>query len=235
MPRTPALLIDLDNTAYAYRPCHEAGLAAAGERAAALAPFWQLPGAFRRGYNHAREGVKKRVGPTAASHCRLLYFKALVEDTFARSDLDAAAALHDAYWAGYFGAMTRDPDCREVLRECRDRGFRTAWVTNFTTERQFLKLRALGLTDAADYVITSEEAGWDKPRPEIVRYALARLGGDPHPVWLVGDDPHDDGSLARDLGLNFVWFDRDGTGTEGLPDAPRHVRRWADLRAVLFP
>ena len=149
-----------------------------------------------------------------------------------RSDPQLALALHEAYWTAYFAAMRREPDCQEVLLECHSRGFRLAWVTNFTTERQLLKLRVLELSDVADMIVTSEEVGYDKPRPEIVHYAISRLGADPSPVWLIGDDLRDDGELARNLGLRFIWFEREEQSPPS--NVEYRVRHWAELPAILF-
>lgn len=228
----PVLLLDLDNTAYAYRPCHEAGLDRAEQRAMALNPLWEEPGRLRRGYSQARDAVKRRLRGTAASHCRLLYFKTLVEDEFGRSDPAVVLALHQSYWAAFMETMRPEPDCRSVLLAARDRGFRLAWVTNFTTERQLLKLQTLNLTDVADLVVTSEEVGFDKPRPEIVRHTLGLLGAEASDVWLIGDDRIDDGELAESLGLRFVWFDRgeDEAVREGIP---YRIRSWSELQAIL--
>src|SRR5262249_12562074 len=179
-------------------PCHEAGLAAAAARAAELRPDWSEGAAIRGDYDAARASVQKRLGPRAAAgHCRLVYFKRLVERRLGRSDLDLTQALHDAYWLGYFAVMRPDAGCAETLAELRARGLRLAWVTNFTTQRQFLKLRALGLADAADFLFTSEEAGADKPDPALLTLSLGRLRLAAGDVWLVGDSLADDFRLAR--------------------------------------
>ena len=95
---------------------------------------------------------------------------------------------------------------------------RLAWVTNFTTERQVHKLIALGLADAADFLVTSEEVGADKPDPRIVRRALELLGVVPDDAMLVGDNEVEDGGAAAAAGVRFVHF--------------RPEMTWHDLRAL---
>lgn len=226
------LLMDLDNTAYAYDPCHEAGLAAGAARLTEMRPNWA--GAdFRRDYNAARVAVKKQLGPrSAAVHCRLLYCKRLVEDRLGRSDLALAQALHDAYWLGYFAVMRPDPGCVETLAELRRRGVKLAWVTNFTTQRQFLKLQALGLADAADFLFTSEEAGADKPDQAVLRLALHRMKMSADEVWMLGDSLYDDFEMARAGGVRFVWFNRDDS-TLPNPRPEALVRDWGQVREMM--
>ncbi|MFO0810367.1 MAG: HAD-IA family hydrolase [Gemmataceae bacterium] len=192
MPPPRAILFDLDNTAYAYAPCHAAGLAASGVSAA--------------DYETARAAVKRLVAGTAAEHSRLLYFKTITEQSHGCSKLRTALTLHDAYWRGYFAAMTLRPGCAELLTDLRHAGVRLAWVTNFTTERQIHKLIALGLDEAAEYLVTSEEAGADKPDPRVVGRALALLGVTAEDAVLVGDNEIEDGGAARAAGVPFVWF-----------------------------
>lgn len=234
-----ALLLDLDNTVYPYEPCHAAGLAVSHKLAMTLNDGWSNLTEFVKDYARARQAVKDQIGPQqAARHSRLLYFKTIIETQFGRTDLEHTRQLHEAYWQGYFSLMKPDAGCAELLRDLRARGVQLAWVSNFTTERQMLKLRALGLEHAADFLITSEEAGADKPSPAIIDFALAQLRARPDETWLVGDDLKDDIGAARARSLTAVWFQRQGIA-EGAeqPDLGEQpdfvVRDWFELRELL--
>lgn len=226
-----ALLLDLDNTAYAYAPCHEAGLAECQHAAADLHAAWRDAACFLADYHAARRAAKVGVEGTAAEHCRLLYFKALVERTFGRTKQYAAQTLHAAYWRGYEAAMVRSPGCGELLADLGAVGVRLAWVTNFTTERQMLKLQTIGLADVADFLVTSEEVGADKPDPRCVRRALDRLEVAPSQAWMIGDGIREDAEAAAAVGMPFVWFRRD-TGT-APSNAFATVSDWLQLRVLI--
>ena len=112
------------------------------------------------------------------------------------------------------------------------RGIRTAFVTNFTTERQFHKLQRLGLTDIVELMVTSEEVGIEKPDPAIAMRALEHFGVTPSPrVVIVGDSVTDDGGVANAIGIPFIWYRRGG------PDKPNQatavVDTWAELGSIL--
>ncbi len=225
-------MIDLDNTVYPYQPCHEAGLRAAQRLAVTVHNYWGVPARFVGHYQEARQAVKSQIGLQAAGHCRLLYFKKMLEIQFGRTDIEATARLHEAYWQGYFSRMKPDPGCRELLHDLRASNVRLAWVSNYTTERQMLKLRALGLEQAADFLITSEEVGVEKPNSTVLDHALARLKAGPEEAWMVGDDLEEDIGAARVLGLTAVWFRRqDGTGGSEVPNFT--VSNWFELRELL--
>lgn len=231
MTHPRAIALDLDNTVYAYAPCHEAGLASAAGAATGMEGRWRTAEGFAADYARARAAVKERTAGLAVSHCRLHYFKEMVETAMGRTDAPATFRLHESYWDGYVPAMKPDPGAVELLRDLRDRGVLLAWVSNFTTERQMLKLRALGLEGVANFVLTSEEAGEEKPSPRVIDLALAKLGVAPSEAWLVGDDEDADIGAARARGMTIVCLRRDGQRSEVAAD--HVVGSWDEIRRLL--
>jgi HAD superfamily hydrolase (TIGR01549 family) len=204
LPKPTAILLDIDNTVYAYAPCHEAGL-----KAAFLVSDFSDEAEFRAAYAEAREQVKHAIADTGAAHCRLLYFKRLLENRLGHTAPAASLALYKAYWDGYHAAMQLDPGVRELLSLWRDAGVPTAWITDFTTEQQLRKLQTLNIADLVTYLVTAEEVGAVKPDPRGVDEALSRFGIAPGPaVWFIGDDTKRDRGVAEARGLTFFWRDR---------------------------
>lgn len=227
------LLLDLDNTVYAYSPCHRAGIEAAQTVARKLDGEWGQKRVFENDYQRARAAVKAQIGNQAAAHSRLLYFKRMQEQREGRSSLTSSRDLQAAYWRGYFSVMKRDEGCAETLESMRLRGVRTAWVTSFTTARQIQKLETLGLETAADLLLTTEEVGFEKPDGRLVDIALRRLGGKTGETWVIGDSLVADQRMAVARQLPFVWFRRaDDTAQPEQP--PLHtVGSWLELREIL--
>ena len=227
-----ALLLDIDNTVYAYAPCHAAGLAAVQALAGSRIAAWQTHEAFMAAYHQARREVKARVADTAAEHSRVLYFKRMLEGVQGRTEAAWVLALDAAYWDAYYEALVVDEGCYEALLAFSSAGLRMAWVSDFTTEHQLVKLLALGLGDLVEFLVTSEEAGAEKPQPAAVDLALARLGVAPAGAWMVGDSLHRDVGAARARGLTAVWLRRGHANEEG--PAPDHtVDDWPALRALV--
>ncbi|MDF1535913.1 MAG: HAD-IA family hydrolase [bacterium] len=235
MTQPRSVLFDLDNTVYAYSPCHQAGLNAAWSASVDMVGSWADKAAFLDGYDRARQRVKEQIRGAAASHSRLLYFKAMFEAVLGRTDTGCSRELEEIYWSGYFDQMKPDSGCEDVLCRVRSAGIRSAWVSNFTTERQLLKLEHLGLSGAVDLLVTSEEAGADKPDPAVLLLAMERLGMGPVDTWIVGDSLTDDVGSGKKTGVFTVWFDRygEGCGKGGHSDPDAVVNSWAELGRLL--
>jgi 2-haloacid dehalogenase/putative hydrolase of the HAD superfamily len=92
-------------------------------------------------------------------------------------------------------------------------------------------LAHLGLTDRFVHVVTSEDARAYKPRAEMFRTALGRLGLGPGEVVHVGDSLSRDVAGALNLGIAAVWVNRDRRPAP--QPAPEPVLEVADLGGVL--
>lgn len=144
------------------------------------------------------------------------------------TDPDAAGtafALHSALEGASFALY---PEVPEVLAALRERGIRTAVVTNGPSGLQRSKLAAVGLADGFDAVLVSGEAGVQKPDAAIFALALSALGAEPDEALHVGDNQIADVTGARGAGLTAVWIDRNGAA---LASEPHHVVD--DLRGLL--
>ena len=120
--------------------------------------------------------------------------------------------IDPAHWTPY-------PDTAAVLRGLRDRGVRTAVVSNIAWDIRatFADLGA----DPDDFVL-SFEVGAVKPDPRIFETALARLEVNASDALMVGDSVENDGG-ARALGIGFALVDPLHTDERptGLIDALR--------------
>jgi putative hydrolase of the HAD superfamily len=121
--------------------------------------------------------------------------------------LDAVLAdrLCAHFWDSYDGHCTLSNDVERTLEELRRRRLKLGVVTNGTSMRQRRKIEALGLEDAFDAILVSEEEGIRKPEAELFRRALARCGVAAHEALFVGDHPMADVEGAHNAGLRAVW------------------------------
>ena len=184
--RPACVLLDLDNTLYAYAPCHAAGTAAA--MALAEASLNLKPDDFTRCFADARTEIKARLGDQAASHHRLLYFQRMLERAGLASRPLEALQLEQAYWRAYLDVAVLFPDVIDFLDDLRLAQIPVVIVTDLTAEIQLRKLIALELDQRIDFIVTSEESGHDKPHPASFELALAKLGGVEGTIWMIGDN-----------------------------------------------
>lgn len=124
-----------------------------------------------------------------------------------------AAALYERIrvpdgWSVYADAV-------EVLQALRDRGVRTAVVSNVGFDLRPV-LEAHGLLALVDAVVLSFEAGAIKPEPEIFLAACDALAVAPGEALMVGDHAAADGGAA-DAGIRTLLLPMSPAGaTHGL-------------------
>lgn len=94
------------------------------------------------------------------------------------------------------------PDSRAALVTVRAAGGCNVIVSNHVPELADL-VRALGVADLVDAVISSAIVGAEKPHPAIFGAALHGVGS-PDVVWMVGDNPVADIAGAARLGIPGV-------------------------------
>jgi putative hydrolase of the HAD superfamily len=191
-----ALLLDLDNTLYPYAPAHDAALSAVGTKVVQTLAI--SPEEFRRAFEEARRQVKHRLGRTASAHSRLLYMQRLLETLGLGSQVLLALDLEQTYWRTFLSRATLFEGVVGFLDELRVLGIPTAIVTDLTVQIQFRKVVHLGLDHHVDCIVTSEEAGHDKPHAAPFQLALDKLRPRGARIWMVGDDAEADIRGARE-------------------------------------
>jgi HAD superfamily hydrolase (TIGR01549 family) len=226
--------LDLDNTLYAYEPCHQAGMAAC--RALVKAELNLGAEEFDRCFADARTEIKQRLGDQAASHHRLLYFQRTLERAGLATRPLESLQLEQAYWRTYLDAMRLFPGVSEFIDDLRLADVPVVIVTDLMAQIQLRKLIALNLDSRIDFVVTSEESGHDKPHPASFELALAKLGGVEGPVWMVGDN-HDCDLVGAKAAVGAVTFHFDADGVfkpaERCPDRDAQFSSFKDLSLLL--
>ena len=151
-------------------------------------------------------------------------YEDLVSEAAVDSDLSAtAAATLRAIW----DQLTPWPEVPRVLTRLRAQGLRLGVVTNCSNE---LGARAVARCGVAfDAVITAEQVGFYKPRPEAYRAILAALDLSPDRALFVAGSPADIAGAAG-VGMPVIWHNR-----VGLParPGPKPLREAATLDSAL--
>ncbi|MBI4452506.1 HAD family hydrolase [Candidatus Woesearchaeota archaeon] len=194
-----AVLLDLDNTIYKYEICNSNALQKV------LRDFSKR---FKMTYKEAekifyiaRLQVKKLLEGTAASHSRLLYFKRTIENFTGKTSPELSLYYNKLFWEEYFKFMKLSPAAKEFLAACKNNGIKVAILTDLTAEIQLRKIIHLEISKFVDLVVTSEEAGKDKPNPQVFVSALKLLKYAPEEVIMIGDSDKRDLMSASAMGI----------------------------------
>lgn len=228
-----AILFDTDNTLYPYDPAHAEAMRAVREKVSST--FSIEPEAFDKAFAEARQQVKKRLAHTASSHSRLLYLQRMLEIIGLGSQVMLALDFEQTYWRTFLSNAVLFDGVKELLDDLRLLGIPTAIVTDLTAQIQFRKVVYFGLDHYFDYIVTSEEAGHDKPHAAPFQIALEKMRPKGDCIWMVGDNPVNDIQGAREK-IGAVTLQKLHTGVErGMgdcaPDAVFH--EFGELRQLL--
>lgn len=122
---------------------------------------------------------------------------------------------------------------RVLVDRLRSRGLVCAAVSSSAAQDIADLLRAAGVADLMDVVISADDADRSKPDPDLVEIALDRIGVMPQEALMIGDTPYDIAAGER-AGVPVValrcgggWSDRDLAGAIAIYDDP------ADLSSQL--
>lgn len=198
-----AVIFDLDNTLYNFDAANEFGIRAL---AAYTEPVfgWDYP-RMKDLYEESREKLTERMGDVGSAHNRLLRFQNLLEEK--KLPLHPhALEMAKAYWRGVVDNMAPSPGAREIMEELRRMGIRIGLGTDMTAYMQYEKLIRLGLMEYMDFIVSSEEAGTDKPGNAFFMLCARKAGCLPGECLFIGDNIVRDYGGAAAAGMQARWF-----------------------------
>jgi putative hydrolase of the HAD superfamily len=228
-----AVLFDTDNTLYPYDPAHAAAQQAVKEK---VMNTFSISGKdFDEAFNEARKQIKARLGHTASSHSRLLYLQRMLEIMGLGSQVLLALDFEQTYWRTFLANAVLFDDVKELLDDFRLLGIPTAIVTDLTAQIQFRKVVYFGLDHYFNYIVTSEEAGFDKPHAAPFQIALEKMQPKGGCIWMIGDNPINDIRGAKEK-INAVTLQKlhDGLELGEGPNTPHaSFKEFKEVRHLL--
>lgn len=125
------------------------------------------------------------------------------------------------------------PEVSATLRGLRADGRRTAILSNGAPAMLADAVAAGGLADLLEAVISVEEVGLFKPRPEVYALACARLELAPEDICFLSSNGWDAHGAAH-YGFRVVWVNRFDQAVDRLPGEPvATIRTLDELPALL--
>jgi HAD superfamily hydrolase (TIGR01509 family) len=193
------ILIDLDNTLYPYDINHERAMDKCIEECQQSLGISKDQ--FKDIFKLSRDAVHHSLNRQAASHSRLLYFQKFSEIYFGFTKPDFALDMEELYWSEFMSGMSFMPGVERFLKKVKEAGIKSCVVTDLTTQIQLRKWQKLDLGKYIDFMVTSEEAGIEKPDRIIFDMALAKLGLDARQTIMIGDNKEKDIKGAELMGI----------------------------------
>jgi 2-haloacid dehalogenase len=127
------------------------------------------------------------------------------------------------------------PEVPAVLASLKDRGLKTAILSNGTPSMLEAVCANAGIDRLLDAVVSVEEVGVFKPHPSVYQRAVERTGVPAAAIVFLSSNAWD-AYAASAFGMRVVWCNRYGQSPEHLPGAPdRVIATLAALPELLAP
>jgi len=146
-----------------------------------------------------------------------------------------ALDFEQTYWRTFLSNADLFNGVKELLDDIRLLGIPTAIVTDLTAQIQFRKIVYFGLDHYFDYIVTSEEAGFDKPHEAPFKIALEKMRPEGDCIWMIGDNPVNDILGSREK-INAVTLQKNHAGIvlgTGVTEPDASFNNFDDLRTLL--
>ena len=229
-----AVLFDLDNTLYDYDKVHKIAL---NEVYKVLKKETNISHVKCVNlFNLSRAEIHRELAGTASAHNRVLYFQRLIEKTHKTVEPMFILKLYNTYWDSLLKNIVILPGVIETLKTLKKNKVQIAIVSNLTTNIQLRKIHKLGLTNYVDVLVTSEEAGSEKPHAIMFLLALNKLGISSDEAIMVGDNIIDDIEGANFVGLDTVLLTKNRLAKQFKEDYRKPdfvIRKVSDLLKVI--
>lgn len=227
------VIFDIDDTMYSYTRYNE--IAMEGMDRYVREHFDVPTDVFRRDYAAMQAETEARLGENnAASHSRHIWIQELLEKWGA----PLFPHVLDMYWS-YWGTLLKEcrpePGLLDCMKDLKARGIRIGVGSDMTTLVQYEKLKALGAAPYIDHMVTSQEAGVEKPHPDFMRLCIRKSGFAPEECLFVGDNLRKDVLGAMDVGMRAVWYNpekKKAAGEEKNRTGYGEIRHFDELCAL---
>ena len=213
-----ALLLDIDNTVYDYNSSHQHGMEMVYQYCEST--FNINRDNLTSAFDLARKRVHIELSETAASHNRLLYFQKMLE-ILNISPLVHSMDVYNMYWDNFLEKITPFDGIYEVLEKYKSK---ICLVTDLTAHIQHRKIKKLKLDQYCNCIVTSEEAGKEKPHPYMFIMALQKLGLQVSDVCMIGDSFKKDIFGAANLNIQSIWINHDNKQEDTSNDLIKEVK-----------
>ena len=207
-----AVIFDIDNTVYSYDENHVYGMQALAEYCTGA--FGISREEMEKCYRQAGTIMVNRIGTdTAAIHSRMIRVQCMLE-LLGQPLFPHARNMYHAYWDTFIEHIEPNPGVLEFMQELKKRNIRIGIGTDMTAYIQYRKLEAAGVAPYIDFIVTSEEAGIEKPHYHFFDICVEKAGVRPEECAFIGDNVKKDIEGAWESGLKGIWYTQEKEAPE---------------------
>lgn len=198
------VIFDIDDTLYDYQVGHAQGMKKMGEYAQKA--LGVEPGEFEAFYKRLNRETAERLGrDNAAIHSRSIRLQNMLEQ-WKKPLFPHLKILYHLYWDTLLEVSRPEPGSLEAVKELCKMGIAIGIGTDMTTRMQYEKLERLGFAPYVNHIVTSQEAGHEKPHPDFMELCIRKAGCAPEECVFAGDTFKKDVLGALDAGMHAVWY-----------------------------
>ncbi|MDA8923100.1 HAD family hydrolase [Acidimicrobiia bacterium] len=193
------IILDLDNTFYKYDVSHSSGLKSVYENQNIFKTYDD----FILAYEDVKSSVHQEIPDSPSKHSKLIYLKKLF---FNQLDNLEILNLENTYWNSFIKNVDLQKEGIKILSNNKTKDNLYVLFTNQNLNIQLQKIHAWKL-NFFDYIITSEEAGHEKPSSEFFEFVsptIEDLSRDKRKIYALGD------SFENDIEYWVDYFDACG-------------------------
>lgn len=201
--RYKGLLLDIDNTLYNYDYAHKIAKTKVLEFCTKELSLECHN--IENAYEIGRKKVHLELLGTASSHNRLLYFQKMCEILNVNA-LKYSHTIYNVYWDTFLENIVPFDDIYDLLKTYQNE---ICLITDLTAHIQYRKIEKLKLDNYIDKIVTSEEAGREKPHPFIFMLALEKMNLKSSEVCMIGDSFKKDIVGATNLKIDSIWLNHE--------------------------
>lgn len=211
-----AIIFDIDDTLYNFKGAHRLAMPAVCRYAQEQLG---LDGAeFGERYEGMMEKQRIRSGENSAMHNRYLRFQMMLEEY--GLPMRHIIPLNDLYWSEVLKYSVPEPGIVDAIDTLRAQGIRMGVGTDMTIDWQLEKLIRLNLLERMDFLVSSEEAGEEKPLRSFFDLCLAKAGCKKEECIFIGDNIRKDALGGQNYGFHGVWYQPDEAKAKTHPEVP---------------
>ncbi|RRD40759.1 HAD family hydrolase [Leptotrichia sp. OH3620_COT-345] len=198
------IILDLDDTLYNYKKLNDLAIEEICKFTCKNLKISEEK--FIKAFEAAKKNVKKQLTEkVASSHNRMLYCQKTLEN-LGENPLSLSLKMYNIYWNYILKNMKLNKNVLELLKFCKKEKIKVGICTDLTVNIQHKKIKKLKIDKYINALVTSEEAGEEKPSFKMYDLILKKLKISPQEALFIGDNLKKDVEGPSKYGMKTLLF-----------------------------